>query len=109
MLRSLFKVVLKLLNQGEGAGQTGVMIPVPFPYTLPRVLERVGSVPVPYYLRKEERWRIMKGELHRALQTSKGHCWPRAIYISNPGNPTGTHYTSRCVIRSIHIECEYES
>ncbi|XP_072552048.1 alanine aminotransferase 1 [Salminus brasiliensis] len=93
-------VVLKLLDQGEGAHRTGVMIPLPFPYTLPRVLERVGSVPLPYSLTEEAGWRIEKKELHRAIQASKGHCWPRAIYISNPGNPTG-HVQSRESIQEV--------
>ncbi|XP_017579250.1 alanine aminotransferase 2-like [Pygocentrus nattereri] len=92
--------VLKLLAQGGGVSQTGVLIPVPFPYTLPRVLESVGSVPLSYSLREEAGWRIEMEELQRALLSSKGHCLPRAIYISNPGNPTG-HVQSRESIQEV--------
>ncbi|KAI4899142.1 hypothetical protein NFI96_013230 [Prochilodus magdalenae] len=98
-LRAL-TVVLKLLARGEGASKTGVLVPVPYPYSMPRVLERVGSVLIPYYLRENAGWRIEREGLHKALLTYNGHCWPQAIYISNPGNPTG-HLQSRESIQEV--------
>uniref|UniRef100_A0A8B9HP51 alanine transaminase n=1 Tax=Astyanax mexicanus TaxID=7994 RepID=A0A8B9HP51_ASTMX len=93
-------VVLKLLAQSGGSFQTGVMVPVPLPNALPHVLERVGSLPLFYCLREEAGWSIEREELHRAIQASKDHCCPRAIYISNPSNPTG-HVQSRESIKDV--------
>lgn len=81
--------MVKLLVRGEGVSQTGVLTPQPCPHTLPMLLEEVGAVLVPYQLREEQGWALELGELHRALTASRGHCRPRALYISNPGNPTG--------------------
>ncbi|CAB1457633.1 unnamed protein product [Pleuronectes platessa] len=39
-------------------------------------------------------------ELHRALEASRGHCNPRAIYVSNPGVPTG-HVQDRKSIEEV--------
>uniref|UniRef100_A0A4W5Q3C8 alanine transaminase n=1 Tax=Hucho hucho TaxID=62062 RepID=A0A4W5Q3C8_9TELE len=90
-------VMVKLLVRGEGVSQTGVLTPQPCPHTLPMLLEEVGAVLVPYQLREEQGWALEPGELHRALTASRGHCRPRALYISNPGNPTG-HVQSRKTI-----------
>ncbi|XP_023859242.1 alanine aminotransferase 2 isoform X1 [Salvelinus sp. IW2-2015] len=92
--QTALKVMVKLLVRGEGVSQTGVLIPQPCPHTLPMLLEEVGVVLVPYQLREEQGWALEPGELHRALTASRGHCRPRALYISNPGNPTG-HVQSR--------------
>ncbi|XP_052317729.1 alanine aminotransferase 2-like [Oncorhynchus keta] len=88
------KVMLKLLVRGKGVSQTGVLTPQPCPHTLPMLLEEVGAVLVPYQLSEEQGWALEPGELHRALTASRGHCRPRALYISNPGIPTG-HVQSR--------------
>lgn len=49
----------------------------------------MGAVPVPYYLDEEQGWELQVEELHRALESAKGICKPAALYIINPGNPTG--------------------
>ncbi|XP_041694670.1 alanine aminotransferase 2-like [Coregonus clupeaformis] len=92
--QTALKVMVKLLVRGEGVSQTGVLTPQPCHHTLPMLLEEVGAVLVPYQLREEQGWALEPEELHRALTASRGHCRPRALYISNPGNPTG-HVQSR--------------
>uniref|UniRef100_A0A8C7GNI8 alanine transaminase n=1 Tax=Oncorhynchus kisutch TaxID=8019 RepID=A0A8C7GNI8_ONCKI len=92
--QTALKVMLKLLVRGKGVSQTGVLTPQPCPHTLPMLLEEVGAVLVPYQLSEEQGWALEPGELHRALTASRGHCRPRALYISNPGIPTG-HVQSR--------------
>ncbi|KAM4740052.1 alanine aminotransferase 1 [Anableps anableps] len=82
-------VIVKLLSGGEGQLQTGVLIPQPCPHTLLPLLDEAGVMAVPYRLIEENDWAVDLSELDRALTTSRGRCEPRAIYISNPGNPTG--------------------
>ncbi|XP_063748297.1 alanine aminotransferase 2-like isoform X2 [Eleginops maclovinus] len=82
-------VILKLLASGEGDTQTGVLTPMPCPHTLPTLLDDAGMTLVPYQLMEDQGWAVDLSELHRALKCGRGHCNPRAIYISNPGNPTG--------------------
>ncbi|XP_032429209.1 alanine aminotransferase 2-like [Xiphophorus hellerii] len=83
------KLVLHLLSSGQGPTQTGVLTPLPCPHTLPMLLDEVGVKLVPYRLLEERGWTLELEELHRALKAARRHCEPRAIYISNPGNPTG--------------------
>uniref|UniRef100_A0A3Q1F5R4 alanine transaminase n=1 Tax=Acanthochromis polyacanthus TaxID=80966 RepID=A0A3Q1F5R4_9TELE len=78
-----------LLASGEGETQTGVLTPMPCPHTLPTLLDEAEVALVPYQLVEERGWAVHLEELHRAVTTARGHCQPRAIYISNPGNPTG--------------------
>uniref|UniRef100_A0A3Q2SWP4 alanine transaminase n=1 Tax=Fundulus heteroclitus TaxID=8078 RepID=A0A3Q2SWP4_FUNHE len=82
-------LVLHLLSSGQGPTQTGVLTPLPCPHTLPMLLDEVGVKRVPYRLLEEQGWGLDLEELHRALEAARGHCEARAIYISNPGNPTG--------------------
>ncbi|KAM4740051.1 alanine aminotransferase 2-like [Anableps anableps] len=82
-------LVLHLLSSGNGSTQTGVLTPLPCPHTLPMLLDEVGVKSVPYRLLEERGWALDLEELHCALEAARGHCEPRAIYISNPGNPTG--------------------
>ncbi|KAM6921958.1 alanine aminotransferase 2 [Xenentodon cancila] len=93
-------VAVKLLSRGEGLTQTGVLTPLPCPRTLPRLLDEAGVTAVPYLLREDQGWAVDLHELHRALQTSRGRCEPRAIYVSNPGDPTG-HVQDRKSIEEV--------
>ncbi|XP_057184450.1 alanine aminotransferase 2-like isoform X1 [Triplophysa rosa] len=90
--------VMRLLCQSEG--RSAVLIPDPAPHTLIRILERVGLVPLPYRLQELGGWSLERAELKRVIQTSRTHCCPRAIYISNPGNPTG-HIQSRESVETV--------
>ncbi|XP_040895399.1 alanine aminotransferase 2-like [Toxotes jaculatrix] len=93
-------VIVKLLAREEGETRTGVLIPVPCPHTLPMLLDEAGVTLVPYRLIEEGGWAVDLDQLHQALKTARGHCEPRAIYISNPGNPTG-HVQDRKSIKEI--------
>lgn len=48
-----------------------------------------GGAMVPYHLCEEQGWELRVDELHRALHDAKGFCNPMALYVINPGNPTG--------------------
>ncbi|XP_043075453.1 alanine aminotransferase 2 isoform X2 [Puntigrus tetrazona] len=91
-------VMLRLLSQTEGV--SAVMIPDPAPHTLTPLLDRMGVVPVTYQLQEQSGWSFERAELNRAIRESRGRCFTRAIYISNPGNPTG-HVQSRESIREV--------
>ncbi|KAM9848836.1 uncharacterized protein ACBR49_008116 [Aulostomus maculatus] len=91
-------VVLHLMSSGEG--ETGVLTPMPCPHTLPMVLDEVGGNLVPYQLIEERGWAVDPEELQGALEAARGRCEPRAIYISNPGNPTG-HVQDRKSIEEV--------
>ncbi|XP_056122421.1 alanine aminotransferase 2-like [Rhinichthys klamathensis goyatoka] len=80
-------VMMRLLCQSEGV--SSVMIPDPAPHSLTRLLEWMGVVPVPYRLQEQCGWSLERAELNRVIKASRGRSSPRAIYISNPGNPTG--------------------
>uniref|UniRef100_A0A3B4XZB3 alanine transaminase n=1 Tax=Seriola lalandi dorsalis TaxID=1841481 RepID=A0A3B4XZB3_SERLL len=82
-------LVLHLMASGTGVTQTGVLTPVPCPHTLPMLTDMSGVKLVPYQLKEEAGWTVELEELQQALATARGDCEPRAIYISNPGNPTG--------------------
>ena len=89
MIFNSLQVVVKLLSGGGGVAQTGVLTPLPCPLTLPPLLDEAGVTAVPYGLREDRGWGVDLDELQRALETSRGRCEPRAIYVCNPGNPTG--------------------
>ncbi|XP_029004916.1 alanine aminotransferase 2-like [Betta splendens] len=93
-------IVVKLMASGEGDARTGVLIPTPCPHTLPPVLDEAGAVAVPYELMEERDWAVDLEELHRAVAAARGRCEPRALYISNPGNPTG-HLQDRTSIEDV--------
>nr|XP_021324394.1 alanine aminotransferase 2-like isoform X1 [Danio rerio] len=98
-------VMLRLLCQSEGV--SAVMIPDPAPHTLTRLLDHVGIASVSFRLQETSGWSIDRAELNRAIQASRGRCSPRAIYISNPGNPTGAVQSRESiedVIRFAHDE-----
>lgn len=49
----------------------------------------LGAVSIPFPLSEEQGWELQVEELHQALESAKGLCNPVALYIINPGNPTG--------------------
>eukprot|EP00063_Salmo_salar_P021096 XP_013995931.1 PREDICTED: alanine aminotransferase 2-like [Salmo salar] len=46
---------------------------------------------------EEQGWAMEVEELRRALQASKGVCNPVALYVINPGNPTGHVQSRKCI------------
>ncbi|XP_073347303.1 alanine aminotransferase 1-like [Pagrus major] len=86
--------ILHILLNAESSPRNGVLSPVPCHNTTPMSVTGLGAVVIPYYLSEEQGWELQVGELHRALESAKGVCKPVALYIINPGNPTG-HVQSR--------------
>lgn len=81
--------MLKLLIRSEDSCRTGVLIPVPTYASFTLALEKQGAAIIPYYLCEEQGWTLQVEELRRALYTGRKTCNPVALYICNPGNPTG--------------------
>ncbi|KAJ8337091.1 hypothetical protein SKAU_G00383110 [Synaphobranchus kaupii] len=98
--QSALMVILKLLSCGRGLSQTGILGPVPTNNYFNMMLATAGSVLVPYHLFEEEGWALKVEELCRVLGTSRSHGRPRALYVINPGNPTG-HVQSRESIEEV--------
>ncbi|KAI4878130.1 hypothetical protein NFI96_011073 [Prochilodus magdalenae] len=93
-------LMLRLLVRGEGSLPTGVLTPVPCYRSFNKALTAHGAVSVPYYLCEEEGWTMQVEELRRALQAARKHCNPVALYIINPGNPSG-HVQSKESIEEV--------
>ncbi|XP_070765661.1 alanine aminotransferase 2-like [Enoplosus armatus] len=93
-------LVLHLMASGEGKTQTGVLTPMPCPQTLPTLLDLSRVTLAPYQLIEGRGWAVDLDELRHALKTARGCCEPRAIYISNPGNPSG-HVQDRKTIEEV--------
>ncbi|KAM9845015.1 alanine aminotransferase 2 [Aulostomus maculatus] len=86
--------MLRILVNSEASPRAGVLAPMPCHSTSTLSIAEVGGVVIPYYLDEERGWELQVEELHRALEWAKGFCNPVAMYVINPGNPTG-HVQSR--------------
>ncbi|KAM6948717.1 alanine aminotransferase 2 [Aplochiton taeniatus] len=92
--------MLKVLVDTHGSPPTGVLTPVPnYPGSVTG-LQAQGAAVLPYYLSEEHGWELEIGELRRALQSAKEFSKPAALYVINPGNPTG-HVQSRKSIEEV--------
>ncbi|XP_054909693.1 alanine aminotransferase 2-like [Poeciliopsis prolifica] len=101
--QKILAAMIHLLSREDGQTQTGVLVPLPCPHTLPMLLDEVGVKLMPYMLTEEQGWALDLEELHRALMTARRQCDPRAIYISNPGNPTGHVQDREKIEKIIHF------
>ncbi|XP_074523939.1 alanine aminotransferase 2-like [Halichoeres trimaculatus] len=93
-------LVFHLMAGAVETTQTGVLTPVPFPHTLPALMEAYEVELVPYQLMEDRGWAVDVDEMQRALKAARGHCEPRAVYVSNPGNPTG-HVQDRKTMEAV--------
>ncbi|XP_019734735.1 alanine aminotransferase 2-like isoform X2 [Hippocampus comes] len=91
---SLTQSILTLLLSSEATPKRGVLVPVPGHSTVPLSVAALGGVAAPYFLDEERGWELRADELRRALASARGVCRPVALYVINPGNPTG-HVQSR--------------
>ncbi|XP_018336041.1 alanine aminotransferase 2-like isoform X2 [Agrilus planipennis] len=84
-----FKTILKLFKAGVDCKNPGVMIPVPqFPlYTA--TLTEYGISRIPYFLKESNFWSLDMDHLKDQIKIARSYCFPRAIVVINPGNPTG--------------------
>ncbi|KAM3603958.1 uncharacterized protein V6R79_004556 [Siganus canaliculatus] len=92
--------IINVLVNNQGSRRTGVLTPVPCHRTTISSIESLGAVVVPYYLNEEQGWELQVEELDRALSSAKSFCNPTALYIINPGNPSG-HIQSRKSIKAV--------
>ncbi|XP_041804556.1 alanine aminotransferase 1-like isoform X1 [Chelmon rostratus] len=83
-----------MMVNNKGPLRTGVLTPVPCQSCTIMSITMLGAAVVPYYLNEEQGWELQVEELHRALESSKGMCNTVALYVNNPGNPSG-HVQSR--------------
>lgn len=93
-------VMVKLIASTEWGVPTGVLTPVPGRHTLPMLLDEAGVSLEPYMLNKDQGWAVDMNELYRAVTNARSHCQPKAIFISNPGVPTG-HVQGRKSIQEV--------
>uniref|UniRef100_A0A8C7NLY0 alanine transaminase n=1 Tax=Oncorhynchus mykiss TaxID=8022 RepID=A0A8C7NLY0_ONCMY len=103
--RSLM-LVLKLLDHNQASLPTGVLTAVPAYSSFKMMLQWLGAAIVPYYLDEEQGWAMEVEELRRALQASKGVCNTVALYVINPGNPTGHVQSRKCIEKVIRFAAE---
>nr|XP_060632000.1 alanine aminotransferase 1-like isoform X2 [Anolis sagrei ordinatus] len=89
--------VLKMLVSGEGRSRMGVLIPIPEYPLYSAALAKLNAVQVNYYLDEEKSWDLDIGELRRALRQAQEHCRPKVLCIINPGNPTGSVQSRKCI------------
>ncbi|XP_074507556.1 alanine aminotransferase 2-like [Sebastes fasciatus] len=86
--------ILNVLVNRKASPRTGVLTPSPCYSISTLSIMELGAAIVPYDLNEEQGWELQVEELHRALESAKGVCNPVALYVINPGNPTG-HVQSR--------------
>uniref|UniRef100_A0A3Q3X2A7 alanine transaminase n=1 Tax=Mola mola TaxID=94237 RepID=A0A3Q3X2A7_MOLML len=98
--------IFTILVNSKSSPRSGVLTPVPGYSNAVMSLTGVGAVNVPYYLDKEQGWELKVEELHRALESAKGNCKPVALYIINPGNPTGQVQSRKSIQEVIRFVSE---
>lgn len=109
-LKFSLQIMLKLLIRSKDSCQTGVLIPVPTYASFTLALEEQGAAIIPYHLCEEQGWTLQVEELRKALHTGRKTCNPVALYICNPGNPTGTvrnypHYCKKSMQSNLAKTC----
>ncbi|XP_062501418.1 alanine aminotransferase 2-like [Corticium candelabrum] len=93
------RMILKLINCGEGKERSGVMIPVPQYPLYSASLTEFNLPAIPYYLDESDGWKLNTDNLHSAVQESSKLCKAKALVVINPGNPTG-----QCLSKTNMIE-----
>lgn len=88
----------------KSSPKAGVLTPVPCYRNTVMTIDGLGAVAIPYYLSEEHGWELQVEELHRVLESAKGICKPVALYIINPGNPSGSPIEKQC--SSVYIYSE---
>jgi aspartate/methionine/tyrosine aminotransferase len=78
-----------MLVRGDRSPLVGVLTPVPSQDFGNATLVASGATAVPYYLDGQQGWRLHTEELQRALRSAREVCDPIALYVINPGDPTG--------------------
>ncbi|KAJ0058739.1 hypothetical protein NL108_000402, partial [Boleophthalmus pectinirostris] len=93
--------ILSLLVHGsDSAVRSGVLTPLPSHCVSIMSVVGLGGVSVPYHLSEEQGWEVQVEELNRVLEAAKQEYDPVALYVINPGNPSG-HVQSRKSIQDV--------
>jgi len=90
---AITNTLLALLDPGDE-----VIIPKPYWVSYPEMVKLTGGVPVFVDTKKENEFKLKKDELLNAI-TDK----TKAIFITNPSNPTGAVYTKDELIEIVDI------
>ncbi|XP_026169079.1 alanine aminotransferase 2 [Mastacembelus armatus] len=98
--------ILKVLVNSEASPRIGVLTPVPCYPTTTQSIMGLGGVVVPYHLSEKQGWELQIEELHRALESAKGVCNPFALYVINPGNPSGNVQSRKSIEEVIKFASE---
>lgn len=83
------KAVMNLLNRKIDGKNPGIMVPIPQYPLYSATIAEFGMNQVGYFLNEENKWGLDIPELESSLTEAKKECFPRAIVVINPGNPTG--------------------
>uniref|UniRef100_A0A665W029 alanine transaminase n=1 Tax=Echeneis naucrates TaxID=173247 RepID=A0A665W029_ECHNA len=103
--RALTNIVTILMNR-KASPRTGILTPVPCYNIATLSMMAQGATVVPYYLNQEHSWELQIEELHRALESAQRVCNPVALYVINPGNPTGHVQSRKSMQEVIHFVSE---
>lgn len=98
--------IFTILVNSTSAVRTGVLTPVPCYDKVNFSIRELGGVIIPYYLSEEQGWELQVEELNRALESAEGVCNPFALYVVNPGNPTGQVQTRKSIQEVIQFAYE---
>ena len=98
---SITNILMSVLNPGDE-----VIIPAPYWVSYPEMVKLTGGIPIPIDTKKENSFKLQPSELEAAI-TEK----TKAIFMTNPSNPTGSVYSKEelkkivdiCVKNNIYI------
>lgn len=100
--------IMKLIACDINGQRAGIMLPVPTKKIYRVFAQNLNFYPIGYYLDEESNWSIEINELNRAYNEARKQCYPRAIIVINPGNPTGQVLTRENIEEVIKFACEKE-
>uniref|UniRef100_A0A665VZ52 alanine transaminase n=1 Tax=Echeneis naucrates TaxID=173247 RepID=A0A665VZ52_ECHNA len=98
--------IVTILMNRKASPRTGILTPVPCYNIATLSMMAQGATVVPYYLNQEHSWELQIEELHRALESAQRVCNPVALYVINPGNPTGHVQSRKSMQEVIHFVSE---
>lgn len=104
-LWSLQNIFTMLVNRASTV-KTGILTPVPGFDKVNVSIRELGGVTVPYYLNEDQGWKLQIEELNHALESAKGVCNPVALFVMNPGNPSGHIQTRKSIQEVIQFASE---
>ncbi|XP_075225927.1 alanine aminotransferase 2-like [Lycorma delicatula] len=83
------QAVLDLFDADVDGKRPGIMCSIPQYPLYSAIFSKQNMTMIKYYLNEDKNWSLEIPELERAIEDAKKTCYPRAIVVINPGNPTG--------------------